>query len=323
MAESLHAGFLHVAAAVILDGAGHILLARRPEHLHQGGLWEFPGGKVEPGESAMQALRRELEEELGISVTRARPLIRIPHAYPDRKVLLDVWRVDGFTGEAHGREGQPLRWIAPEELGAFAFPAANRPIVTAARLPDTYLITPDPGGVGEWAVFMSQLNRALEGGIALVQFRAHSLSDAEYVRHAREVRAACAVHGARMLVNRSPEVMEAVEAHGLHLPSRLLMAARARAIAADRLLSASCHDLEEVKHAGTIGCDFAVVSPVEPTRSHPGAATLGWCGLRALTEQSSIPIFALGGMTPGDLEQVWNQGAQGIAAISSLWGADA
>src|SRR5690606_2777302 len=120
-------------------------ISLRPAHAHQGGLWEFPGGKVDADEDAFAALARELDEELGIAITSARPLIRIPHSYPDRQVLLDVWRVSSFVGTPYGREGQRIAWVAPAKLDASVFPAANGPIVTAARLPDRYLITPEPG----------------------------------------------------------------------------------------------------------------------------------------------------------------------------------
>ena len=134
---------IHVAAAVIRGADGQILLAKRPEDKHQGGLWEFPGGKVESGETVQAALARELEEELDIRPTAARPLIQVRHDYPDKQVLLDVWEVSAFTGEPHGAEGQPLAWVSPRQLGDYEFPAANRPIVAAARLPEQYLITPE------------------------------------------------------------------------------------------------------------------------------------------------------------------------------------
>ena len=98
---------IHVAAAVIRCVDGQILLAKRPEDKHQGGLWEFPGGKVEASETVQAALSRELEEELGIRPSAARPLIQVRHDYPDKQVLLDVWEVSAFTGEPHGAEGQP------------------------------------------------------------------------------------------------------------------------------------------------------------------------------------------------------------------------
>jgi 8-oxo-dGTP diphosphatase len=134
---------VHVAAAVIRDGSGQILIARRADTQHQGGLWEFPGGKVEADESVEAALARELHEELGIVVGATRPLIKVRHDYPDKQVLLDVWEVSAFTGEPHGAEGQPLAWVSPRDLSDYEFPAANQPIVAAAKLPAQYLITPD------------------------------------------------------------------------------------------------------------------------------------------------------------------------------------
>ncbi len=122
---------LHVAAAVIYNSDGDILIARRPEHKHQGGLWEFPGGKVETGESLLKALARELKEELGISQITASPFIQITHHYPERSVLLDVCRVTAFQGEAIGREGQPIAWVSPNTITDYDFPEANAPIIEA------------------------------------------------------------------------------------------------------------------------------------------------------------------------------------------------
>jgi len=124
---------VHVAVGVILDEQRNILIARRAHDTHQGGLWEFPGGKVEPGEAVESALYRELREELGILIGRTSPLQQVRHDYGDKAVLLDVHVVWDFAGEARGLENQPLRWVAVSELGAFSFPAANQPIVGAVR----------------------------------------------------------------------------------------------------------------------------------------------------------------------------------------------
>ncbi|WP_156303102.1 8-oxo-dGTP diphosphatase MutT, partial [Methylogaea oryzae] len=131
---------IHVAVGVVRNPQGQILIARRPLHTHLGGLWEFPGGKLEAGENAERALARELAEEIGIRVLTCRPLIKLRHSYPERQVLLDVWRVDAFDGAPHGRENQPVAWVSPDELGNYAFPDGNRPIVAAVRLPDRYAI---------------------------------------------------------------------------------------------------------------------------------------------------------------------------------------
>ena len=124
---------VHVAVGVICDADQRILIARRADHLHQGGLWEFPGGKVEAGETVQEALVRELREELAIAVAPegCQPLTEIHHDYGDKAVLLDVWWVRQFSGEPEGAEGQPLQWVAPNTLNDYPFPAANRAIIDA------------------------------------------------------------------------------------------------------------------------------------------------------------------------------------------------
>lgn len=124
---------LHVAVAVILDRRHRVLVSRRPDDVHQGGLWEFPGGKVEPGESVEDALVRELGEELGIAVEFSTPLLEVRHDYPERSVLLDVHVVRDFTGEPRGLEGQPVQWLSAAQLDAGVFPAANGAIIDAMR----------------------------------------------------------------------------------------------------------------------------------------------------------------------------------------------
>ncbi|WP_346837139.1 8-oxo-dGTP diphosphatase MutT [Microbulbifer sp. SAOS-129_SWC] len=124
---------IHVAVGVVQRGDGAILIARRLDHLHMGGRWEFPGGKVEAGESVQQALTRELLEEVAIDVTGLQPLTEIRHDYPEKTVLLDTWWVTEFNGEASGREGQEILWVAVAELGNYQFPDANGPIVEAVQ----------------------------------------------------------------------------------------------------------------------------------------------------------------------------------------------
>jgi len=310
---------VRVAAAAVFDDAGRVLITRRADDAHQGGLWEFPGGKLEAGESAREALRRELAEEVGIHITQARPLIRVRHDYPDKSVLLDVWRVDGFEGEAHGREGQPLQWVEPEGLGGYAFPAANLPIVRAVQLPDAYLITPDLGDTPPEA-FLAQLERRLRAGIRLVQLRAKSLDESEYLQLAREAAALCHRHGARLLLNAGAEVVAQAGADGVHLSSGALRQCASRPLpAGEGLVAASAHDAGELARAEAIGADFALLSPVKATASHPDTEPLGWERFEELVASVSIPVYALGGMGPADREDAWAHGAQGVAAIRALW----
>ena len=221
-AENAATPFTHVAVAAIVNERQQVLVSLRPDHVHQGGLWEFPGGKLEAGESVRAALDREIHEELGLSVTRARPLIRIRHRYPDKAVVLDVWRVDGFQGAAHGREGQVIEWLAIEALAARAFPAANRSIIRALQLPVEYLITPEPEDTAER--FLQQLRASLEAGVRLVQLRAKALSPAEYEALARRTIELCRRYGARILLNSDPQLVQRLGADGVHLSGARLAA---------------------------------------------------------------------------------------------------
>jgi len=315
--ENSHSERLRVAAGAVFDDRQRVLICRRPPHAHQGDLWEFPGGKLEPGESIASALRRELREEVGIEVISARPLIRVRHDYPDRKVLLDVWRVDRFSGVATGHEGQPVRWVLPRDLERYRFPAANLPIIKAVSLPDRYLITPDPGG--DIDNFLARLDDALRRGISLVQLRARQHSSADYRVLVREVLGICHAHKARLLINAEPSLAQELGVDGVHLSSARLLALDERPLDAGCVVGASCHDQRELEHACAMDLDFAVVSPVRETVSHPGAKTLGFGGLRELTERADLPVYALGGMSMSDLVSTFEHGAQGIAAIRGLW----
>ena len=310
---------VHVAVAVIVNGQGEVLIARRPDQLYQGGLWEFPGGKLEPGERVTQALSRELDEELGITVESSGPLIRVHHHYPRWPVLLDVWRVERYRGEAHGREGQPVVWVNPEMLQNYHFPAANIPIVTAARLPERYLVTPEPGD--DLGSFLSRLEHCLSAGVRLVQLRAKRLGGSEYAQLARRAIPLARRYGARLLLNADPELATVLGADGIHITSKRLLSLEHRPLPAGQWVAASCHDEQELAHAARIGVDFAVVSPVLPTPSHPGVEGLGWERLFRLTEMAPFPLYALGGMSSDEhLQLARSHGAQGIAAIRGIWG---
>jgi len=233
---------IHVAAGAVVDPEGRVLIAQRPPQAHQGGLWEFPGGKLERSETPEQALARELAEELGIKIAACRPLIRVEHDYADRRVLLDVYRVDAYQGMPVGREGQPLAWLEPWAMDPAQFPAADRPIITALRLPSLYLITgPDPTDPDD---FLLRLGLALETGIKLVQLRAHELPDADFSRLVRGAYPLCRAVGARLLLNRDPKAVADLPCDGLHLSARRLRGLGERPDAPSRLVGASCHDAE-------------------------------------------------------------------------------
>jgi 8-oxo-dGTP diphosphatase len=308
---------VHVAAAALVDADGRVLLARRADDAHQGGLWEFPGGKLEPGESVDAGLRRELHEELGIDVVSHRPLIRIRHDYPDRSVLLDVHLVDQWHGEPHGREGQPLAWVAKSALSDYPMPPADVPIINALRLPSTYLITPPR--LDDVDGFLRSLDASLAAGASLLQMRVFDIPDDELLRVGREVCERCHAISARVLLNGDGETMRAIGADGLHLNSRALQACRERPVPGSMLLAASCHSAADLDRAARLGADFALLSPVLPTRSHPDAEPLGWERFAELVDAARLPVYALGGMDPEKLAPAWHSGAQGVAGIRGLW----
>jgi len=307
---------LHVVVGVIDNPAGEILLARRPPTVAQGGLWEFPGGKCEKNETVAQALVRELQEELGIVVRQARPLIRVHHTYPQTKVLLDVWMIEKWSGVARGCEGQVIQWCRLAQLKEKSFPAANLPIVTAVELPAHYLITPPPICQND-PDFFYRLENCLAGGISLVQLRAKNLSPRAYCDCAEKTLKLCQRYQAKLLVNATVEIALSVGSHGVHLTSQRLMALSQRP--SNLWVAASCHNQQEIQQANHHQLDFIVLSPVKNTSSHPTNPPLGWQHFFQLTEFANCPVFALGGMTIKALAVASAHGAQGIAAIRALW----
>ena len=310
---------IHVAVGVLRRSDGKVFAAERLPGRHLAGQWEFPGGKLEPGESARAALARELREEVGVEVLDARPLIRFPCEYPDRRVRLEVFEVSAWRGRPHGREGQAIDWVAPGDLKRLDLVAGAVPIVAAIELPSLYLITPEPAE----ADFEATLRARVEAGVRLVQLRAKTIPADALVPLARRASELAERGGARLFLNADPETARAAGAHGAHLSSRAL--ARLAERPSDRPawpgfgLAASCHDARELALARSLGVEFAVLSPVRPTPGHPDARPIGWEGFARLVEAADFPVFALGGLGPGDRAVAWAAGAQGIAAIRGLW----
>jgi 8-oxo-dGTP diphosphatase len=324
--------FLYIAVGVLRTPDGRVLIAERLPDKPGAGKWEFPGGKREDGEAVAAALARELNEELGIRVRETRPLLRFSHEYSDRRVLLDIHEVTAWDGEAHGREGQTLAWCRPEDLFDYDLLSANTPVVAALRLPDRYLITPEPGDDRE--VFLGCIDRALGGArsvdspgefqtpaaaIRLLRLRAWNLDDDAYEELARALQRRAAAHGAALLLDRDAAMAERIGAAGLHLPANTLDELTRRPLPKDRWFAVSCHDRGQLQRALLLGADFATLSPVLETPTHPDAAPLGWDGFAATRADLAIPVYALGGLSPADLGPARKHGAQGIAAIRTLW----
>jgi len=309
--------YLRVIVGVIEDSDANILLARRPLHLHQGGKWEFPGGKIESGEKPFDALHRELNEELDIEVSRATPLIQVPFHYDEHSVLLDVWRVQDFSGVAVGREGQETRWVARDDLASMEFPPANHAIVAALNLPAVYAISA-VGRYGEER-FFRVMDAALKNGLQLLQLREHGLEKQLFLELADKVAACCHQNGARVLLNCDPQWIDGTTADGVHLTQERLMSVRHRPLGDGYLVAASCHDESSLQQAARIDADFVVLSPVQETASHPGTRPIGWQRFQQLCATTGLPVYALGGMALSGVTQARQYGAQGVALVSGIW----
>lgn len=304
-----------VAAAVVLRPDGAFLLACRPAGKVYSGYWEFPGGKVEPGEQPEHALARELHEELGIDVVAATPWITRVFAYPHATVRLHFFRVFDWRGEPHPKEAQDICWQRLSEPLATPMLPANAPVLASLALPQEYAITSAAAlGVEDQ---LTRIDARLAAGLRLLQLREPGLAPRERAAFARAVVERAHRAGARVLVNDDAALADAVGADGVHLPARSLMALAARP--AYPLVAASCHTAAELTQAMRLELDFALLGPVRPTPSHAGAQTLGWAGFAALARGASIPVFAIGGLRPDDLEAARRHGAHGLAMITGSW----
>ena len=308
---------IHVVAAVITDARGRILLARRTDGRDLAGLWEFPGGKCEPGESPEQALVRELQEELGITVQVGAALINVPQRYPDKRLRLDVRRVTSWQGTPRGVEGQALAWVAPEKLVLYHMPPADQPVVAMLLQPDRYLVTPEPGDSD--ATWLAGLSTALGHGIRRVQLRARSLEgQPRWQALASRAVSLCRQANAEVLLNGDCELARELGT-GVHLRAAQLHGLSARPLPPEAAVAASCHSVEDLHLAQKLGLDFAVVGSVLATATHPQATPLGWNGFAALREETPLPLYAIGGLSADDIDESRRHGAQGIAAIRAFW----
>jgi len=308
---------IHVVAGVITDARGRILLNRRTENRDMAGLWEFPGGKRESGESSEQALARELHEELGIEAEIGDWLMDVPQLYPDKHLTLEVRHIRSWKGTPRGREGQAIAWVAPDKLSRYSMPPADLPVVAALRQPDRYLITPAPADEDtDHLQWHERLLQAVAGGQQRVQLR---LPDGHPQRRQLIETALRSVRGPmQWLLNRDIELARSLGV-GVHLGSEQLATLQQRPLPAGQQVAASCHDLAQLQAAQQLGCDFVVLGPVQSTATHPGATPMGWDSFADLRARVALPIYALGGLGVADIGTARRHGAQGVAAIRGLW----
>ena len=306
---------LEVSAAVLQREDGTFLLAQRPPDKIWAGYWEFPGGKIEPGETPYHALVRELHEELGITVQTAYPWLTRVFTYPHATVRLNFFRVTAWSGDLHPHEGQQFSWQHPAQVLVHPVLPANAPILRALELPTLYAIS----NAAELGVvpFLIRLQARLDAGLRLVQLREKDLPRDELHALAQQVVAIAHACGAKVLLNGDVALAQEAGADGVQLTSAQLAELKERP--AINWCGASCHNVEELRRAEALGCDFALLSPVLPTLSHPDAPHLGWDNFATMVAGATIPVYALGGLKQDDMQTAWQHGAHGISLLRQAW----
>jgi 8-oxo-dGTP diphosphatase len=305
---------MHVLAGVLIDGAGRILIAQRPAGKHLAGMWEFPGGKLDPGETPMAALERELDEELGIAVDPLsfEDLIRVPWQYGERSMVLEAVLVRAWTGEPQALDAAAIEWRLPRDIDAAMLAPADRPILAALRLPEHYPITPADVPVAQASTLV---RAALARGERLLQWRLPGVSIDDARAGAAALLPEVRRFGAQLLLHRDIDGALALGT-GVHLAAAQLSELSARPLSFDLPVGASCHHPEELALASALGCDFATLSPVEATTILPDTPPLGWPRFAKWVENASLPVYALGGVGPADVGMARMHAAQGVAGVS-------
>lgn len=305
---------VEVAVAILTCPDGSFLLASRPAGKPYAGYWEFPGGKIEPGESPIQALSRELDEELGIAPNRATPWLTRIFSYPHATVRLRFYRVTQWQGEPVPREQQQFIWQTADRISVSPLLPACIPVVRSLILPPVYAITHATETGVETSLLSVQ--RAFQNGVKLLQIREKTMPRDQLQHYAQAVLQLAHDHQAIVLLNQDIALAQTLQANGIHLTSPQLLSLTARP--AVNWCGASCHTAEELKHAEQLGVDFVTLSPVCPTLSHPNAESLGWDKFATLIRDYSLPVYALGGLMPADLETAREHGAHGIAMMRGI-----
>jgi 8-oxo-dGTP diphosphatase len=311
---------IDVAVGVLLRPDGTVLLGNRPADKPWPGWWELPGGKLEPGESVMQALARELQEELGIQIHTATPWVTYVHTYPTTTVRLAFCRVTGWDGEPQGLEGQLLRWVPLNEaLDVPKLLPATYPPLRWLNLPEVYAIS-SVGSPQGLAAFKQRLAQGLKDGVKLLQWREPGWPDGPASTSLKnafdDVLTQCHAAGARVVVNSVHPSAWWVQGDGVHLRAVDAQSFSARPeLPAGHLVGVSTHELSELEHARKLEADFAVLGPVLPTASHPDHPGIGWEEFARLNQQAGLPVFALGGQSADTLAQAKSVGGHGFAGL--------
>ena len=305
---------IEASVGIIFNESFQLLMAERPQSKTWSGWWEFPGGKIEKGETPLEALKRELKEEIGISVIDAEKWIVRKYAYEGYEVTLHFYKVTQWSGNIEAKEEQKISWVLPDNNVVSPILPANDLIFKAISLPDIYAITNAYEYSGN---FLNKVEQQLNNGLGLIQIREKAISKNAFIELTKEIIQMAGNFDAKVMINSDINLAYKLNADGVHLNSSLLH--RLSEIPKDLIVSASCHSARDIEKAMTMGVSFVVLSPVQKTQSHPNTTPIGWDSFSKITQNYSIPIYALGGMKQDDIENAFNAGAIGIASQRAIW----
>lgn len=309
---------MHVMAAALLDPRGRVLLAQRPPGKHLAGLWEFPGGKLEPGETPWMALVRELREEIGITLLRAEPLIRVPCHDSSRDLVLDTWRGEHWEGQPQSLEGQALQWVLPAQVDPTILARGDRAILQALRLPTRCAITPadiPPEQTDRW---FQRIGRAIECGPQLVQLRLPLWPRQQMREFAANLLPPSRRDGSPLLLHGDIEgarmlgIGVQLDRHDLHVLSE-------RPLPLSQLVGADCHDASDLAQAGRLGVDFAILAPAVSTAGAVQGTAWDWASFQLLAEAAALPVYARGGLATAHVTEARANSGQGVAGSRDFW----
>ena len=307
---------VRVAIGIVEDDKSRVLISKRKSNVHLADYWEFPGGKLEAGESYKIALRREFAEELNIEITSVEKLLSFDYQYDHQLISFQVYKIIDYIGEPRSAENQPLRWVAVKELSSLKFPKANRAIIDALGLPSLYMIA-------DYSVLKDKLletiNTQISLGVSAIQFRAHELSKSKYIELSHKINTCVNERGVKLIVNCDLDWWDEINADAVHLTSHRMKKIKEtkQAIKQD-YYSAACHRHEDIELANQLKVRSILLGAVLETQSHPDRNTFGWQRFSQLCDYAAMPVYALGGLNKDDVKTARAFGAQGIAAIRAF-----